>query len=77
MNLLSFSLHSYDFYNFLALWPAEVRGDLRAGIKARNQEDFALSERYLRRYVPLIHHSIVTISILINLTSHTERTKQP
>ncbi|KAH9833252.1 uncharacterized protein C8Q71DRAFT_875786 [Rhodofomes roseus] len=31
------------------MWPQEVRGDLRAGIKAKNQGDFILSERYLRR----------------------------
>ena len=33
------------------MWPQEVRGDLRAGIKAKNQGDLDLSERYLRRYV--------------------------
>lgn len=33
------------------MWPPEVRGDLRAGIKAKNQGDLDLSERYLRRYV--------------------------
>ncbi|KAI0760396.1 hypothetical protein C8Q74DRAFT_224617 [Fomes fomentarius] len=31
------------------MWPPEVRGDLRAGIKAKHQGDLDLSERYLRR----------------------------
>ncbi|KIJ15948.1 hypothetical protein PAXINDRAFT_180535 [Paxillus involutus ATCC 200175] len=31
------------------LWPEELRADLRAGIKARNQGDPSLSERYLTR----------------------------
>ncbi|KAI0346436.1 hypothetical protein BDW22DRAFT_1425907 [Trametopsis cervina] len=39
----------YDFYNTLTMWPPEVRKDLRAGIKARNQGDLDLSERYLTR----------------------------
>jgi len=39
----------YDFYNTLTMWPQEVRKDLRAGIKAKNQRDSVLSERYLTR----------------------------
>ncbi|KAI0732716.1 hypothetical protein C8Q72DRAFT_816637 [Fomitopsis betulina] len=39
----------YEFYSLFTMWPQEIRGDLRAGIKARNQGDFSLSERYLRR----------------------------
>ncbi|KAH9933738.1 uncharacterized protein B0H18DRAFT_981821 [Fomitopsis serialis] len=39
----------YEFYSMFTMWPQEVRGDLRAGIKAKNQGDFILSERYLRR----------------------------
>ncbi|KAI0087377.1 hypothetical protein BDY19DRAFT_955422 [Irpex rosettiformis] len=39
----------YDFYNTLTMWPQEVRKDLRAGLKARNQGDLQLSERYLTR----------------------------
>ncbi|KAF7977333.1 hypothetical protein HWV62_4115 [Athelia sp. TMB] len=39
----------YDFYSALSLWPKEIKGDLRAGLKARNQGDLGLSERYLRR----------------------------
>lgn len=35
------------------LWPEELRADLRAGIKARNQGDPSLSERYLTRFVHL------------------------
>ena len=33
------------------MWPPEVRGDLRAGVKAKHQGDLELSERYLRRCV--------------------------
>jgi len=52
--LLAFGIGStayglYDFYNALALWPDEIRSDLRAGLKARNQDNLGLSERYLRR----------------------------
>lgn len=32
------------------MWPKEVRSDLRAGIKAKNQGDLGMSERFLRRY---------------------------
>ncbi|KIK43573.1 hypothetical protein CY34DRAFT_789955 [Suillus luteus UH-Slu-Lm8-n1] len=39
----------YDFYTSFTLWPEQVRGDLRAGIKARNQGDLSLSERYITR----------------------------
>ncbi|KAG2343138.1 hypothetical protein BDR05DRAFT_885146 [Suillus weaverae] len=39
----------YEFYTSFTLWPEQVRGDLRAGIKARNQGDLYLSERYVTR----------------------------
>lgn len=39
----------YEFYTSFTLWPEQVRGDLRAGIKARNQGDLSLSERYILR----------------------------
>ncbi|KIK74463.1 hypothetical protein PAXRUDRAFT_835970 [Paxillus rubicundulus Ve08.2h10] len=39
----------YEFYSMFTLWPKELRADLRAGIKARNQGDLSLSERYLAR----------------------------
>ncbi|KAG1745262.1 hypothetical protein EDB19DRAFT_1693509 [Suillus lakei] len=39
----------YEFYTSFTLWPEQVRGDLRAGIKARNQGDLSLSERYITR----------------------------
>ncbi|KAI0947767.1 hypothetical protein AcW1_009444 [Taiwanofungus camphoratus] len=39
----------YEFYSTFTMWPKEVRGDLRAGVKAKNQSDLSLSERYLRR----------------------------
>ncbi|KAH7887074.1 hypothetical protein F5I97DRAFT_1102244 [Phlebopus sp. FC_14] len=43
------ALGVYEFYSTFTLWPKEIRADLRAGIKARNQENLALSERYLSR----------------------------
>ncbi|KAG2156753.1 uncharacterized protein EDB93DRAFT_1125407 [Suillus bovinus] len=43
------SLGLYEFYTSFTLWPEQVRGDLRAGIKARNQGDLSLSERYITR----------------------------
>ncbi|KAI0676353.1 hypothetical protein C8Q78DRAFT_1073170 [Trametes maxima] len=39
----------YQFYSTFTMWPPEVRGDLRAGIKAKNQGDLDLSARYLQR----------------------------
>nr|VWO95330.1 Fork-head domain-containing protein [Ganoderma boninense] len=49
VGIASTSYGLYQFYNTFTLWPPEVRADLRAGIKAKNQGDFDLSERYLRR----------------------------
>lgn len=43
------AVYRYDFYKSFAIWPSEIRADLRAGIKARNQGDFQLSEQFLRR----------------------------
>lgn len=43
------ALGLYQFYTTFTLWPKELRSDLRAGIKARNQGDFSLSEKYLAR----------------------------
>ncbi|KAI6124575.1 hypothetical protein EDD16DRAFT_556538 [Pisolithus croceorrhizus] len=43
------ALGLYQFYKSFTLWPKELRDDLRAGIKARNQGDLNLSERYLTR----------------------------
>ncbi|KAH9852253.1 hypothetical protein C2E23DRAFT_826531 [Lenzites betulinus] len=39
----------YQFYTTFTMWPPEVRGDLRAGIKAKHQGDLDLSARYLQR----------------------------
>jgi hypothetical protein len=50
---LLLSSKRYEFYTSFTLWPEQVRGDLRAGIKARNQGDLSLSERYITRYVLL------------------------
>ncbi|EKM58009.1 uncharacterized protein PHACADRAFT_88704 [Phanerochaete carnosa HHB-10118-sp] len=46
----------YEFYTMFTIWPKEVRGDLRAGIKARSQEDLGLSERFLRRALDTAHN---------------------
>jgi hypothetical protein len=46
-------LSRYEFYSSFTLWPKEVRGDLRAGIKAKHQGDLDLSARYLERQVVL------------------------
>ena len=43
--------YRYQFYNTFTMWPKEVRGDLRAGIKAKHQGDFETSEKFLRRCV--------------------------
>ncbi|KAF8553307.1 hypothetical protein OG21DRAFT_1414552 [Imleria badia] len=45
----TFAQHSYEIYTSFTLWPVEVRKDLRAGIRAKNQGDHALSERFLTR----------------------------
>ncbi|KAH0835839.1 hypothetical protein J3R83DRAFT_9708 [Lanmaoa asiatica] len=39
----------YEIYTSFALWPPELRKDLRAGIRAKNQGDITLSERFLAR----------------------------
>ncbi|KAI0763447.1 hypothetical protein BD413DRAFT_642949 [Trametes elegans] len=39
----------YQFYTTFTMWPPEVRGDLRAGIKAKHQGNLDLSARYLKR----------------------------
>ncbi|KAF8491112.1 hypothetical protein JB92DRAFT_3007041 [Gautieria morchelliformis] len=39
----------YEFYTAFAVWPKELRDDLRPAIKAQQQGDLTLSERYLRR----------------------------
>ncbi|KAI0319235.1 hypothetical protein OF83DRAFT_1111472 [Amylostereum chailletii] len=49
LGLSSTAYGLYDFYATFTMWPEEIRGDLRAGVKAKHQGDFALSERFLRR----------------------------
>lgn len=51
--MLSFSA-SYEFYSSFAIWPEEVRSDLRAGVKAKQQGNFALSRRLLTQCVVYI-----------------------
>ncbi|KAI5121720.1 hypothetical protein M0805_002113 [Coniferiporia weirii] len=39
----------YEFYMTLTMWPKEVRGDLRAGLRAKQRGDLKLSQRHLAR----------------------------
>ena len=41
----------YEFYSSFAIWPEEVRADLRAGVKAKQQGNLALSSTLLARCV--------------------------
>jgi hypothetical protein len=41
----------YEFYSSFAIWPEEVRADLRAGVKAKQQGNLALSRKLLTQYV--------------------------
>ena len=50
-----------------------VRGDLRAGIKAKHQGDLDLSERYLRRYVA---HPLFTVAGCSHHVCHEEHGQQ-
>jgi hypothetical protein len=40
---------SYDFMTSFPTWPAEIRADLRAGVKAKRNEDWILSKGFLTR----------------------------
>ena len=41
----------YEFLAMLTVWPEEVRGDLRAGLRAMARGDIKLSQRHLMRCV--------------------------
>ena len=41
----------YEFYSSFAIWPEEVRADLRAGVKAKQQGNLALSHKLLAQCV--------------------------
>jgi len=41
----------YEFYSSFAIWPEEVRSDLRAGVKAKQQGNLALSRKLLTQCV--------------------------
>jgi hypothetical protein len=43
--------YRYEIYDFLTLWPTEVRSDLRSGLRAKHRGDLDASEQYLRRFV--------------------------
>ena len=44
----------YEFYSSFAIWPEEVRSDLRAGVKAKQQGNLALSRKLLTQWVLLV-----------------------
>ncbi|KAH8113961.1 hypothetical protein DFH11DRAFT_1509828 [Phellopilus nigrolimitatus] len=39
----------YEFYATLTMWPKEVRGDLRSGLRAKERDDLKLSQRHLMK----------------------------
>ncbi|OCB90024.1 hypothetical protein A7U60_g2786 [Sanghuangporus baumii] len=41
----------YEFYTTLTMWPKEVRGDLRAGLRAKRRGDIKLARRHLAEQV--------------------------
>jgi len=41
----------YEFYSSFEIWPKEVRADLRAGVKAKQQGNLALSRKLLTQCV--------------------------
>lgn len=41
-------LASYGAWKYLFMWPPEVRGDLRAALKAKHFGDFELAEQLLQ-----------------------------
>ena len=45
---------SYEFYSSFAIWPEEVRADLRAGVKAKQQGNLALSAKLITQCVPRV-----------------------
>jgi hypothetical protein len=46
----------YEFYSSFAIWPEEVRADLRAGVKAKQQGNFGLSAKLLTQCVPRVFY---------------------
>ena len=50
---ITYLCHSdrYEFYSSFAIWPEEVRADLRAGVKAKQQGNLALSSKLLLQCV--------------------------
>ncbi|KAI9507588.1 hypothetical protein F5148DRAFT_1203714 [Russula earlei] len=49
LGLISTMIGVYEFYASFAIWPEEVRADLRAGVKAKQQGNLALSHKLLTR----------------------------
>lgn len=54
----------------LTMWPEEVRGDLRAGLRAKARGDIKLSQRHLMRYEALFIPIHVPLLIERNLEEH-------
>ncbi|KAH9998596.1 hypothetical protein BJV77DRAFT_940428 [Russula vinacea] len=47
LGFISTMIGVYEFYSSFAIWPEEVRADLRAGVKAKQQGNLALSRKLL------------------------------
>ncbi|KAI0252470.1 hypothetical protein BJV78DRAFT_1281594 [Lactifluus subvellereus] len=47
LGFISTMIGVYEFYSSFAIWPGEIRSDLRAGIKAKQQGNLALSRKLL------------------------------
>ncbi|KAI0000213.1 hypothetical protein BJV74DRAFT_876989 [Russula compacta] len=47
LGFISTMIGVYEFYSSFAIWPEEVRADLRAGVKAKQQGNLALSRKIL------------------------------
>lgn len=54
----------------LTMWPEEVRGDLRAGLRAKARGDIKLSQRHLMRYEALFILMLVPLLIERNIEEH-------
>lgn len=54
----------------LTMWPEEVRGDLRAGLRAKARGDIKLSQRHLMRYEALFILMLVPLLIERNIKEH-------
>ncbi|GBE83883.1 hypothetical protein SCP_0509400 [Sparassis crispa] len=49
LGVVSTAYGLYEFYSAFTMWPEEVRADLRAGVKAKRQDNLSLSEKFFQR----------------------------